>query len=47
MRDVVGKGVIAAMYSALVMGMIRGINKTGEDAPALLQLRDSSVPASC
>ena len=27
--DVVGKGLSAAMYAALVMGMIRGIHKTG------------------
>jgi serine phosphatase RsbU (regulator of sigma subunit) len=36
--DVVGKGLIAAMYAALVMGTIRGINKTGEDTATVLQL---------
>ena len=38
MGDVVGKGLIAAMYAALVMGTIRGINKTGEDTATVLQL---------
>ncbi len=36
--DVVGKGLAAAMYAALVMGTIRGINKTGEDTAAVLTL---------
>ncbi|MFZ0642343.1 MAG: PP2C family protein-serine/threonine phosphatase, partial [Candidatus Acidiferrales bacterium] len=36
--DVVGKGLFAAMYAALVMGTIRGINKTGEDTATVLQL---------
>jgi len=36
--DVVGKGVTAALYAALVMGTIRGINKTGEDPAAVLAL---------
>src|SRR5580704_16164853 len=36
--DVVGKGLPAAMYSALVMGMLRGINKTGEDTASVLAL---------
>ncbi len=36
--DVVGKGLSAAMYAALVMGTIRGINKTGEDTAAVLAL---------
>jgi serine phosphatase RsbU (regulator of sigma subunit) len=36
--DVVGKGLSAAMYAALVMGMLRGINKTGEDPGAVLEL---------
>ena len=36
--DVVGKGLIAALYAALVMGTIRGINKTGEDTAAVLGL---------
>jgi sigma-B regulation protein RsbU (phosphoserine phosphatase) len=36
--DVVGKGLPAAMYAALVMGMLRGINKTGEDPASVLAL---------
>jgi hypothetical protein len=36
--DVVGKGLSAAMYAALVMGTLRGINKTGEDTAAVLAL---------
>jgi phosphoserine phosphatase RsbU/P len=36
--DVVGKGLSAAMYAALVMGMLRGINKTGEDPATVLEL---------
>jgi phosphoserine phosphatase RsbU/P len=36
--DVVGKGLPAAMYAALVMGMIRGIHKAGEDTAAALTL---------
>jgi phosphoserine phosphatase RsbU/P len=36
--DVVGKGLIAAMYGALVMGTMRGTNKTGEDPAAVLGL---------
>jgi sigma-B regulation protein RsbU (phosphoserine phosphatase) len=36
--DVVGKGLPAAMYSALVMGMLRGINKTGENTASVLAL---------
>ncbi|HEY0703277.1 MAG TPA: PP2C family protein-serine/threonine phosphatase [Candidatus Acidoferrales bacterium] len=36
--DVVGKGVTAALYAALVMGMIRAINKTGEDPGTVLAL---------
>jgi phosphoserine phosphatase RsbU/P len=38
MGDVVGKGLIAAMYASLVMGTIRGINKTGEDTASVLGL---------
>lgn len=34
--DVVGKGLPAALYAALVMGTIRGINKTGEDTASVL-----------
>jgi len=36
--DVVGKGLSAAMYGALVMGMLRGINKTGTDPAYVLEL---------
>jgi len=34
--DVVGKGLPAAMYSALVMGTLRGIHKTGTDTHRVL-----------
>jgi sigma-B regulation protein RsbU (phosphoserine phosphatase) len=36
--DVVGKGLPAAMYSALVMGTLRGIHKTGTDTAQVLKL---------
>lgn len=36
--DVVGKGLSAAMYGALVMGMLRGVNKTGADTAFVLAL---------
>ncbi len=36
--DVVGKGLTAAMYAALVMGTMRGTNKTGEDPANVLAL---------
>lgn len=36
--DVVGKGLSAAMYSALVMGILRGIHKTGTDTAKVLGL---------
>jgi phosphoserine phosphatase RsbU/P len=36
--DVVGKGLPAAMYSALVMGVLRGIHKTGTDTAYVLGL---------
>jgi sigma-B regulation protein RsbU (phosphoserine phosphatase) len=36
--DVVGKGLIAVMYASLMMGTIRGINKTDEDTGAVLSL---------
>ena len=42
--DVVGKGLPAAMFSALVMGTLRGIHKTGTDtARALTLLNDRLV----
>jgi phosphoserine phosphatase RsbU/P len=34
--DVVGKGLPAAMYAALVMGTLRGIHKTGTDTAQVL-----------
>lgn len=34
--DVVGKGLPAAMYGAMVMGTLRGTNKTGEDTGGVL-----------
>jgi sigma-B regulation protein RsbU (phosphoserine phosphatase) len=34
--DVVGKGLAAAMYAALVTGMLRGIHKTGESTASTL-----------
>ena len=34
--DVVGKGLPAAMYSALVTGTLRGIHKTGRDTASVL-----------
>ena len=36
--DVVGKGLPAAMYGALVMGTLRGIHKTGTDTAKVLTL---------
>lgn len=36
--DVVGKGLPAAMYAALAVGTLRGIKKTGEPAPSVLEL---------
>jgi sigma-B regulation protein RsbU (phosphoserine phosphatase) len=38
MGDVVGKGLPAAMYGALVMGTLRGIHKTGTDTARVLSL---------
>ncbi len=35
--DVVGKGLPAAMYAALVVGSLRGMHKTGTSPPAVLQ----------
>jgi serine phosphatase RsbU (regulator of sigma subunit) len=45
MGDVVGKGLIAAMYASPVMGTIRGINKTGEDTAAVLGLLNKRLRA--
>ncbi len=36
--DVVGKGLPAALYAALVVGTLRGINKTGEHPSAVLEM---------
>ena len=36
--DVVGKGLPAAMYGALVMGILRGIHKTGTETARVLAL---------
>jgi sigma-B regulation protein RsbU (phosphoserine phosphatase) len=36
--DVVGKGLSAAMYAALVTGMLRGIHKTGQTTASALAL---------
>ena len=36
--DVVGKGLSAAMFAALVMGTLRGIHKTGTDTAHVLAL---------
>ena len=36
--DVVGKGLPAAMYGALVMGTLRGLHKTGTDTAQVLAL---------
>jgi sigma-B regulation protein RsbU (phosphoserine phosphatase) len=36
--DVVGKGLPAAMYAALVMGILRGIHKSGTDTARVLAL---------
>jgi sigma-B regulation protein RsbU (phosphoserine phosphatase) len=36
--DVVGKGLSAAMFAALVMGLLRGIHKTGTDTAKVLAL---------
>jgi sigma-B regulation protein RsbU (phosphoserine phosphatase) len=38
MGDVVGKGLPATMYGALVMGTLRGIHKTGIDTARILSL---------
>jgi sigma-B regulation protein RsbU (phosphoserine phosphatase) len=36
--DVVGKGLSAAMYAALVTGLLRGIHKTGASSASALEL---------
>jgi len=41
--DVVGKGLPAAMYGALVMGTLRGIHKTGTDTAQILALLNARL----
>jgi phosphoserine phosphatase RsbU/P len=36
--DVTGKGLPAAMYGAMVMGLLRGTNKTGEETAVVLEM---------
>jgi phosphoserine phosphatase RsbU/P len=36
--DVVGKGLAAAMYAALVMGLLRAVNKSGTTPAAVLEM---------
>ncbi len=48
--DVVGKGLSAALYAALVMGLFRGLHKTGStpsDSLALLNRRMLVRPVTC
>lgn len=48
--DVVGKGLPAAMYGAMVMGVLRGINKTGEDTASVLAMLNKRLnvrPVPC
>jgi len=41
--DVVGKGLSAAMFAALVMGTLRGIHKTGTDTAHVLSLLNARL----
>jgi sigma-B regulation protein RsbU (phosphoserine phosphatase) len=41
--DVVGKGLSAAMYGALVMGTLRGIHKCGTDTAQILALLNTRL----
>lgn len=41
--DVVGKGLTAAMFAALVIGTLRGIHKTGTDTPRVLSLLNERI----
>ncbi|HLN30279.1 MAG TPA: PP2C family protein-serine/threonine phosphatase [Gemmataceae bacterium] len=41
--DVVGKGLPAAMYGALVMGILRGVHKSGTDTARVLTLLNSRL----
>jgi phosphoserine phosphatase RsbU/P len=43
--DVVGKGLPAAMYGALSMGLLRAVNKTGEEPAGVLQLFNTRLQA--
>jgi phosphoserine phosphatase RsbU/P len=41
--DVVGKGLPAALYAALVMGLLRGLHKTGSDTAESLALLNNRM----
>ena len=41
--DVVGKGLPAALYAALVMGLLRGLHKTGAGTAESLELLNSRM----
>lgn len=43
--DVTGKGLPAAMYGAMVMGTLRGTNKTGESTKAVLEVLNTRLLA--
>lgn len=43
--DVTGKGLPAAMYGAMVMGALRGTNKTGESTKAVLEVLNTRLLA--
>ena len=43
MGDVVGKGLPAALYAALAVGTLRGINKTGEPPTNVLSLLNARL----
>jgi sigma-B regulation protein RsbU (phosphoserine phosphatase) len=45
--DVVGKGLSAAMFAALVMGTLRGIHKTGTDTARVLTLLNDRLIQRC
>ncbi len=45
--DVVGKGLPAALYAALAVGTLRGINKTGEPPSGVLELLNRRLRMRC
>ena len=45
--DVVGKGLPAALYAALAVGTLRGINKTGEPPTGVLELLNRRLRMRC